>query len=58
MSKKLVPTCSPKMYGVGETHGWKCPKHHILSKRYKSRELRDQRMAEHVAEHSVKQKKS
>lgn len=58
MTKKLVPTCRPKTYGVGNTHGWKCPTHHILTKRYKSRELRDQRMAEHVAEFSKKQKKS
>jgi hypothetical protein len=62
MSKKKVPTCHPSTYGVihGQsiTYGWRCPTHHILTKRYRSEELRDQRMAEHVKEHSKKKKKS
>lgn len=61
MAKKRIPTCRPKTWGVirGETitHGWKCSVHGEHGKRYASQELRDQRMAEHIEEHSKKPKK-
>lgn len=63
MSKvKKIPSCRPSTYGVihGQTvtHGFRCAKHKIHSRRYSSEELRDQRLAEHVAEFSKKPKKS
>ncbi len=61
MTKK-VPTCRPSKYNVihGQniSYGWRCPVHHVHTKRYASEKLRDQRLAEHVQEHKKKPKKS
>lgn len=58
---KRVATCRPKKWNVISgpriTYGWKCPFHHEHGKRYVSEELRDQRMDEHIRDHSEKVKK-
>lgn len=53
VSKK--PKCAPTTYNVvnslgAVTYGWRCAFHGIPSKRYATEALRDQRLAEHIAE--------
>lgn len=49
---KCTPTTYAVVTGSGAvTYGFRCKVHQIETKRYKTQELRDQRLAEHQAEH-------
>jgi hypothetical protein len=50
MSKECKPSRYAVISGRNITYGFRCPKHHILTRRYSTKELREQRLREHQKE--------
>lgn len=55
---KCKPTRYAVISGQNITYGFRCKTHKIATKRYSTRELREERMAEHIQQHKKKSKKS